>query len=251
VLLAEVLEDSQGVPIDFVVLVLVLPASVLLADEKLVSSVELDDDDSTGVEDGEVVETETRPDDEFDAMSELLALYGVVVLEYKEYEMVSAELGAGGRFVLEEYDALGVGVNSEEADSLVEGIGEEKVLLADEYDTSSVLLVDGGSIRDQVKLKLLTDEYDTSSVELKDDGTDGTEELLNEDEEVGTGVEGTLGTVTVTSTVVGYTRVYEYDTSPVVLEEVDGSKVDGPGIGVSTAVEGSTRPVELAGGGPW
>jgi hypothetical protein len=68
--------------------------------------------------------------------------------------------------------------------------------------------------------------------------------LLNE--EVGTSVEDTLGTITV-----GYTGVYEYDTSSAVLEDVDGSKVDGPGVGVSTAVDCSIGPVELAGGGPW
>jgi hypothetical protein len=64
-----------------------------------------------------------------------------------------------------------------------------------------VVLVDGGLIKDQVKLKLLIDEEDTSSVELEYEGTNGTEELLTEG--VGTGVEDAPGTVTVTNTVVG------------------------------------------------
>jgi hypothetical protein len=45
--------------------------------------------------------------------------------------------------------------------------------------------------------------------------------------------------------------VYEYDTPSLVLKDVDGSTVDGLGVGVSTVVEGSIKLVELAGGGAW
>jgi hypothetical protein len=64
--------------------------------------------------------------------------------------MVSAELRTGISVeVVGEDDVLGEEVYTDEEESLDDGSGMEKVLLT-ELDTALVVLVDGGSGRDQV-----------------------------------------------------------------------------------------------------
>lgn len=123
---------SQGVGGGFVRLYL-----KVLVELKPILLVLLDGDGTTGVENGGNVVSVVMKAGLEDGLedTELLGLYVFSVLENKEYDIVSAELGAGV-LDLDEYedesDALGVGVNTGDEDALGKGTGSEKVLLSDE-----------------------------------------------------------------------------------------------------------------------
>jgi len=96
-----------------------------------VASVELEGVGSSEEVERVTVEMKTEVSNELEDSTELLDSSVAVVLENKEYVIVSAELGAGVLEDVGEDDALGEGEYADEEDSLDDGSGREEVLLTE------------------------------------------------------------------------------------------------------------------------